>query len=209
MIEQGSLDWKLQRLGKVTASRMADLMARTKTGWSTSRANYMAELLVERLTGVPTESYTSAAMQWGTDNEALARASYEFLRDATVEACGFIDHPTIPMCGASPDGLVGSDGLVEIKCPLTATHVETLQGASVPGKYISQIQWQLACTGRQWCDWVSFDPRMPATMQVFVERIRRDPEKIAELERNVSGFLAELDGKVKALTERYGMAEAA
>lgn len=203
MIEQGTDEWRLQRLGKVTASRIADLTARTKTGWGASRANYMAELLVERLTGVPTIGYTNAAMQWGTEQEPAARDAYEFMRDCTVDAAGFFDHPSIAMSGASPDGLIGSDGLVEIKCPQTATHIETLQGGSVPGKYIAQMQWQMACTGRHWCDWVSFDPRMPATMRLFVQRINRDDKAIADIERQVVEFLSELDAKVADLTAKY------
>lgn len=209
MIEQGTDEWKHQRLGKVTASRIADVTAKTKTGWGASRANYMADLLVERLTGIPSDYYVNDAMRWGTEQEPLARSAYEFLRDCTVDAAGFIDHPAVAMSGASPDGLIGADGLVEIKCPQTATHIETLQGSSIPGKYIGQIQWQLACTGRQWCDWVSFDPRMPAAMQLFVQRIERDDKLIADLEKNVSDFLAELDAKIEALTERYEQKEAA
>lgn len=209
MIEQGTHEWKMQRLGKVTASRMADLIAKTKTGWGASRANYMAELLVERLTGMPTEGYTNAAMQWGNEQEPAARSTYEFMRDCAVELAGFTDHPKIAMSGASPDGLIGGDGLIEIKCPQPATHIETLQGAAVPSKYIAQIQWQLACTGRAWCDWVSFDPRMPANMQLFVQRIERDDKHIAELEAHVSVFLAELDSKVADLTAKYGRKEAA
>lgn len=209
MIEQGTDEWRQQRLGKVTASRISDLTAKTKTGWSTSRANYMAELLCERLTGVPAESYRSPAMQWGTDQEPNARAAYEFLHDCTVDPVGFVEHPRIPMTGASPDGLIGSDGLIEIKCPNTATHIETLSGGAVPGAYIAQIQWQLACTDRQWCDWVSFDPRMPAAMQLFVQRIERDPKAVADIEKAVTDFLAELDGKIGKLNERYGSQEAA
>lgn len=209
MIEQGTDAWKQIRLGKVTASRMADLTAKTKTGWGASRANYMAELLIERLTGTPTESYVSPAMQWGMDHELDARVAYEFMRDCTVEPGGYFDHPRIPMAGASPDGLIGPAGLVEIKCPQSATHIETLTGAAVPGKYIAQIQWQLACTGRLWCDWVSFDPRMPAAMQLFVQRIERDNKAIDALETAVVEFLSELDGKVTTLTNRYLIAEVA
>lgn len=123
IIAQGSAEWHQQRLGKVTASRISDMLARTKTGWGAGRANYLSELVIERLTGQPTESYKSAAMQWGTDQEPDARAAYEFRNDATIEQTGFVDHPVIPMSGASPDGFVGTDGLVEIKCPLTATHI--------------------------------------------------------------------------------------
>lgn len=209
MIEQGTDEWKQQRLGKVTASRIADVTAKIKSGWGASRANYMAELLVERLTGIAPDMFINDAMRWGTEQEPTARAAYEFMRDCTVDQVGFVDHPVIPMTGASPDGLIGSDGLVEIKCPMTSTHIETLLGASVPGKYISQIQWQLACTGRAWCDWVSFDPRMPANMQLFVQRIDRDDKQIAELEGHVRTFLAELDAKVADLTAKYGRKEAA
>lgn len=209
MIEQGTDAWFAARLGKVTASRVADLTARTKTGWGASRANYMAELLIERLTGAKAESYVSPAMQWGLDHEAEARAAYEFMRDCTVDPGSYFDHPRIPMAGASPDGLIGAEGLVEIKCPNSATHIETLQGASVPSKYFAQIQWQLACTGRAWCDWVSFDPRMPASMRLFVERIDRDAVAIAAFEKYVTEFLAELDGKLTALTSRYMQKEAA
>lgn len=203
MIIQGSDEWRAQRLGKVTASRIADLTAKTKTGWGAGRANYMAELLVERLTGEPTIGFTNAAMQWGTEQEPEARAAYQFMRDCTVEECGFFDHPRITMAGASPDGLIGADGLVEIKCPNTATHIETLQGAAIPSKYIRQVQWQMACTGRAWCDWVSFDPRMPASMRLFVQRVERDAVFIGTLEKQVSEFLAELDAKVADLTARY------
>jgi putative phage-type endonuclease len=202
MIEQGA--WKQERLGKVTASRIADMMARTKTGYGASRTNYQAELLVERLTGIPTEGFTSAAMQWGTETEPLARAAYEFLRDAEVQLVGFVPHPTIAMSGASPDGMIGEDGLVEIKCPNSATHLDTLLGGSIPSKYVSQMQWQMACTGREWCDWVSFDPRMPAHMQLFVRRLPRDFDMIAAIEKEVVAFLRELDDKIAALNKLYG-----
>lgn len=203
MIEQYSPEWHQQRLGKATASRVSDVIAKTKTGWGASRANYMAELLVERLTGVATEGYTNAAMQHGIDTEPQARATYEFMTDNAVELVSFVDHPVIAMSGASPDGLIGTDGLVEIKCPLSSTHIETLLGAAIPGKYIAQMQWQLACTGREWCDWVSFDPRLPASMRLHVQRVMRDNEMIADLEKNVRAFLTELDAKEAALRDRY------
>jgi putative phage-type endonuclease len=206
MIEQGSIEWHAQRCGKVTASRVADLIAKTKTGWGASRANYMAELVAERLTGVPAVGFVNAAMQWGTDTEPQARAAYEFFTDRTVELAGFVDHPHIPYTGASPDGYVGADGLIEIKCPSTATHIETLLYGDfgVAQKYVTQMQWQMACTGRKWCDFVSFDPRMPGNMQMFLRRIERDDKQIADLEHEVSVFLTELMAKVNALTERYG-----
>lgn len=209
MIPHGTDEWYAARLGKVTASRIADMLARTKSGWGASRANYMAELLIERLTGLPTDSYVSPAMQWGTDHEIDARTAYEFMRDCTVDPGGYLDHPRITMAGASPDGLIGADGMVEIKCPNSATHIETLQGASVPGKYINQIQWQLACTDRLWCDWVSFDPRMPAAMRLFVKRVERDEEAIKLLEKQVVDFLYELEAKVTDLVGRYMQREAA
>lgn len=202
MIAQGSPEWFAQRLGRVTASRVADVVARTKSGYSASRANYRAQLIVERLTGVAPESYTNAAMQWGIDNEAYARSAYEFYQDATVEDAPFVEHPTIPMCGASPDGLVGPDGLVEIKCPISATHIDTLRGQSVPGAYVTQMLWQMACTGRAWCDFVSFDPRMPEDLRLFVRRVPRDDARIAELEQEVRVFLTETDAIIAELTTR-------
>lgn len=202
-IIQGSAEWFAIRCGKVTASRVADVVARTKTGWGASRTNYMAELVAERLTGAAVEGYTSPAMQWGTDTEAEARRAYEFYRDVDVVAAGFILHPHVEHSGASPDGLVEPGGLVEIKCPNTATHIDTLLSAAVPGKYATQMQWQMACTGRQWCDFVSFDPRMPEAMRLFVRRMRRDNEAIAELEKLVTAFLEELDAKVAALRTAY------
>lgn len=206
MIEQGSIEWHAQRCGKVTASRVADLIAKTKTGWGASRGNYMAELVAERLTGVPAVGFTNAAMQWGTDTEPQARAAYEFFTDATVDLAPFVDHPTVPYSGASPDGYVGADGLIEIKCPNTATHIETLLygDMGVATKYVTQMQWQMACTGRQWCDFVSFDPRMPGNMQMFLRRIPRDDTEIGRLETEVKAFLGELAAKVDALTARYG-----
>lgn len=208
-IIQGSPQWHALRLGKVTASRIADVIAKTKTGWGASRANYMAQLIAERLTGVPAESYTNAAMQWGVDNEASARAAYEFYGDCTVQLVGFIQHPTIAMSGASPDGLVGADGIVEIKAPNTSTHIDTLLGQDVPGKYIAQMQWQMACTGAQWCDFVSFDPRMPETMRLFVKRVPRDESMIANLEKEVIAFLSELESVLQDLRRAYEKAEAA
>lgn len=201
--EQGTDEWLRARAGKVTASRVADVVAKTRSGWGASRKNYAAELIAERLTGNPSESYTNAAMQWGLDTEPQARAAYEFYRDATVEPVGLVDHPSIPMTAASPDGLVGNDGLIEIKCPNTATHLDTLLTEKIPEKYVTQMQWQMACTGRAWCDFVSFDPRMPENMNLFVARVERDDKRIAELEEAVSEFLAEIDQAVSDLTTKY------
>lgn len=205
-IVQGSEAWFAARCGKVTASRVADVIAKTKTGWGASRANYAAELIAERLTGVTAPSFTNAAMQWGNDTEPKARDAYSFRHDADVVEIGFVDHPLIAMTGASPDGLIGDDGLLEIKCPNSATHLDTLLGETVPGKYVTQMMWQMACTGRAWCDFASFDPRLPASMSLFVRRVARDEDLIAELEREVSAFIAEIDDKIARLNDRYARA---
>ena len=200
---QGSEEWHEARLGKVTASRIADMMARTKTGWGAGRANYMAELLCERLTGSAEDRFTNAAMAWGTETEPQARAAYEFITGRAVEEVGFVDHPSIAMAGASPDGLVGDDGLIEIKCPNTATHIETLLTETIPSKYRMQMLWQMACTGRAWCDFASFDPRLPGDMQLFIARVTPEPGEIDALESGVREFLAELDAKISALRSKY------
>jgi len=205
MIEQGSAGWFEARRGKVTASRVADVIAKTKSGYSASRANYAAQLIAERLTGTVAESFTNAAMQWGTDNEPDARLAYEFRHDVEVEQVAFIDHPTIAMSGASPDGLVGSVGLVEIKCPNTATHLETLQSETIPLKYETQMLWQMACTGAEWCDFASFDPRLPENLRLWVKRFERDAARIAEIEAEVTAFLSEIDATVAELTRKYGL----
>ena len=202
-MEQRSPEWYAARLGKVTASRVADLMAKTKAGYSASRANYMAELICERLTGEAQEYFQNAAMQWGTDMEPQARDAYEFLRSVAVEETGFALHPRIVGFGASPDGLVGLDGLLEIKCPNTATHIETLLGEAVPSKYNAQMQAQMACTGRAWCDFVSFDPRLPDDMQIWIKRVPRDGEFISQMETEIAVFLSELEQKLDGLRARY------
>jgi putative phage-type endonuclease len=201
MIEQGTNEWFAARIGKVTASRVADVLAKTKTGYSTTRDNYMAQLVCERLTGQKGDSFTNAAMQHGTDTEPLARAAYEALHDVLVDEVGFIPHPSIIMAGASPDGLVSDDGLLEIKCPNTATHIETLLSQTVPGKYNTQMQFQMACTNRSWCDFVSFDNRLPPELQLFVRRVPRDNMYIKLMEDEIVKFLNELDLKIAQLME--------
>lgn len=208
-IIQGSDEWKALRLGKVTASRVADVVARTKTGYGASRANYMAQLIAERLTGTVAEAYTNAAMIHGTETEPEARAAYEFYQGVTVEQVAFVPHPKNDQAGASPDGLVGADGLVEIKCPNTATHLETLLGQAVPAKYETQMQFQMACTGRKWCDFVSYDPRMPENMRLFIKRLPRDDKRIAELESEIAAFLLEMAVKLSELNSLYGEKAAA
>lgn len=198
-MEQKTEEWFAQRLGKVTASRVADVMAKTKTGYSASRENYMAQLVVERLTQTKAESFTNAAMQWGTDQEPFARAAYEAAQGVMVEEVGFMSHPTIEMAGASPDGLVGDDGMVEIKCPNSAGMIEALLTQKVPAKYFAQMQLQMACAGRQWCDYVVFDPRMPAKAQLFVKRVPRDNDFIKEMETEIVKFLSEVNAQVQQL----------
>lgn len=209
-MQQGSQEWIDARLGRVTASRISDVCAKTRAGaWGASRANYMAELVAERLTKRAAERFISDAMRHGTEYEPDARAAYEFYRSVTVEEIGFVPHPRMAEAGASPDGLVGADGLVEIKCPNTASHLETLLGAAIPEKYLFQMQWQLACTGRQWCDFASYDPRLPESMQLHIARVERDDALIRTLEMNVADFLAELGQTVGRLRERYDLADAA
>ena len=200
-IEQGTPEWFAQRCGKATASRISDIVAKTKTGYSASRANYMAQLVVERMTQTIADSYSNVAMEWGTENEPFARAAYEVKTGNTVDQVGAIDHPRIAMSAASPDGLIGDDGCLEIKCPHTSTHIATLLGEEPVKKYYDQMQWQMACTDRKWCDFVSFDPRMPSHLQLFVKRIERNDSYIAELESEVVQFLSEVDDKVKKLNE--------
>ena len=203
-MEQRTDEWFNARLGKVTASRVTDVVARTKTGYAASRENYMAQLIVERMTGQAEKSFTNAAMHWGTDTEPLARAAYEAERQVMVDEEGFVEHPEIANAGASPDGLVGSDGLVEIKCPNTATHIDTLLNQTVAKKYLDQMMWQMICTGREWCDFVSYDPRMPEHLQLFIKRIPFDAAYANTLNSEVSKFLAEVDAAVEKLNNLKG-----
>ena len=198
-MDQRTDEWFAARLGKVTASRVADVIAKTKTGPSASRENYATQLVLERLTNKQAESYTNLAMQWGTETEPMARQAYELKRGLFVNETGFVDHPTIEMCGASPDGLVGADGLIEIKCPNSATHMETILTQKVPAKYIPQMMWQMSCTGRNWCDFVSFDPRFPENLQIFIERVTYDPTYVRMLELEITQFLDEVTKKVEIL----------
>ena len=200
-MEQGTTEWFAARCGKVTASRVADIIAKTKTGPSASRENYLAQIVCERMTGKPAESYSNAAMAWGTEQEPFARAAYESAKDVLVEEVGFVPHPNISEAGASPDGLVGLFGLVEIKCPNTATHIQTLLDQKVPEKYITQMMWQMACTQRQWCDFVSFDPRMAEGLQLFIKRVELDPVYIANLEKEILNFLFDVEHKITQLNK--------
>lgn len=203
-MEQGSPEWLAIRCGSVTASRVADVCAKLKNGEAATRRNYRAQLVAERLTGQPAESFSNAAMQRGTDLEPIARGAYESRVGVFVDQVGYVQHPWIAFSGASPDGLIAPQGLVEIKCPNTANHIDTLLSNEAPAQYITQMQWQMACTGALWCDFVSFDPRMPEDLQLFVKRVHRDNDLIAEYEKEVVKFLAEVDetlAKLQALRE--------
>lgn len=207
--EQGTESWFSDRLGKVTASRLADVLAKTKTGYSASGTNYITQLVLERITNTRAESYSNAAMAWGTEQEPFARAAYEAHTGQMVEEVGFIPHPDIEAAGASPDGLVGDDGMVEIKCPASSTILEvwlthSQGGNPVDAEYYAQMQWQMRCANRLWCDYVVFDPRMPAKAQLFVFRVERNPDWLKIAEDEVLKFLAEVDAKVVALKSIIG-----
>lgn len=199
-MDQRTAEWFAARCGCVTASRYADVLAKTRSGEAASRRNYRAQLVCERLTGVPADTYTNTAMQWGTEQEPHAKAAYEARTGELIEEVGFLHHPEI-MAGASPDGLVGANGLIETKCPNTATHIETLlKGMSADHQ--PQIQGQLWITGRDWCDFVSYDPRMPEHLRLYIQRIERNDEFIANLEAEIRRFIAEVDEMVEQLTRK-------
>lgn len=196
---QGTDEWRLARCGSVGASSIHEMVARTKSGYGASRANLMARLIAERLTGIPQETYTNAAMQWGVEHEAEARAAYSFYADVDVVEVGLIRHPTIAGTHCSPDGLISDDGGLELKAPNTSTHINTLLSKSFDEKYILQCHWSMACTGRKWWDLGSYDPRLPEPLRLYVQRVPRDEARIAELEAETVKFLAELDAKLAAL----------
>jgi len=198
-IEQRSEEWFKARLGKVTASAVADVLAKTKTGVSASRGNYLIKLAIQRVTGQIEESYTNEAMQWGIDNEDQARVAYEVASGNFVDQIGFVDHEIIDWFGCSPDGLVDNDGQVEIKCPNSATHWEYFKSKEVPKKYFIQMQAQMSCTGRKWCDFVSFDPRMPERSQLLIIRIPRDNTFIDLMESEIKEFLNEVEIEVQLM----------
>lgn len=203
-VQQGTSEWHHLRLGKVTASRVADILAKTKTGPSASRGNYLIELALQRVTKTIEESYTNAAMEWGTQTEPQARVAYEVATNNFVDQVAFIDHPTIAGFGCSPDGLVGNDGLIEIKCPNSATHWGYIKANKPPEKYFIQMQAQMAVTGAKWCDFVSFDPRMPERSQLLVVNVPRDPEFIVFMEAEIKQFLSEVEVEVNLMEKRNG-----
>lgn len=198
-MQQGTDEWKRARFGSVGASMIADVMAKGKTGEAATRKNLRAKLVAERMTGQSEDGFTSAAIQRGNDLEPIARAAYEIKSGNFVDQVGWIRHPDIAYTGCSPDGLVGDDGLVEIKCPNTATHIEYLKTRKPPREYLLQMQWQMEVTGRKWCDWVSFDDRMPEKLQLMIVRVNRDDEFLAEIRAEVSKFLDEVAQDIKEL----------
>jgi putative phage-type endonuclease len=199
MIEQGTPEWMAMRLGKVTASRITDVLAKVKTGEAVTREDYRTELVVQRLTNQPSEPFTNAAMEWGTEQEPMARIAYEAQANVFVEQVSFVEHPTIEWFGCSPDGLVGEEGLIEIKCPSSKNHIKYLLGGKPPAKYVPQMQCQMAVTGRKWCDFVSYDPRLPEDLQLFVVRLERDVSFIMSMEEEVDKFLKEVNVMVNKL----------
>lgn len=199
---QGSAEWLAARAGKVTASRIADVMAKIKSGEAAARRDYRAQIVAEILTGQPQAStFTNAEMMWGTEQEPFARSAYEVHKSVMVDQVGLVLHPTIDRAAASPDGLV-QDGLLEIKCPKTATHLSYLLAGEVPEQYAPQMLWQMACTGGKWCDFASFDPRLPDDLQLFVCRLERDDKRIQAMEAEVKVFLSEVDAILERLKDR-------
>ena len=193
---QGTDAWLAERAGRVTASAISNcMMAKTTAGYQ----NYLAQLVCERLTGRPTDTFKSAAMEHGNETEPQARAFYELESGNTVLECGFIPHPTFENSGASPDGLVGELGLVEIKCPQPAKHIKNLMGGNIDKGYALQMQWQMVCTGREWCDFVSFNPDFPDHLKISIRRVEKDAEVCADLTAAVTQFLAAVDAQLRAL----------
>jgi len=204
-MEQRSAEWFSARLGKVTASKIDDIVIKTKSGESQYTKKYKMQLVTERLTNKVVPVFMNSAMAHGVEYEDEARIEYanfnKLLLDKDVREVGFIDHPKINMSGASPDGLVGDKGLIEIKCPQPMTHTETLETGVIARKYIHQMQWQMACTGKEWCDFVSYHPDFPETYKLFIKRVARDNDLISHLEASVENFLKEVDDKLKTIKE--------
>lgn len=202
-MDQGTQEWHDARVYRVTASRMNEVMGRLKNGQETAkRASYRVELLSQRLTGQVADHYVSKAMEHGTETEPFARTAYELATEQMVDRVGFVVHPAIADAGASPDGVL-EDGILEIKCPETKTHIDWACAGVIPDEHRDQMQWQMACTGAAWCDFVSFDDRLPKRYQLFIVRLPRDDGRIAELEDGVRLFLKEVDAAIAALEARF------
>ncbi len=206
-VVQGTAEWRAARAGMVTASCLSDVLAKGKgSAESVTRSNYRAQIIAERLSGLPCEDgFQSAAMARGNEQEPLARAAYEGYRDVLVDQVGLVLHPTIEYAAGSPDGLVGTDGGVEIKCPNTDTHIDYIIRGEVPSKYVPQMQWLMACAGRQWWDFASFDSRLPPEFSLFVMRLQRDDEFIAMAEEAVRKFNDEVDEYIETLQRKVAI----
>lgn len=196
---QGTPEWHALRLGKITASRIADLMAKPKVPGEGMRANYLWQLVCERMTGVPMKTYQSKTMEEAHEWEPLARAAYAFHNDSPVKEVAFVDHPSIAMCGCSPDGLVGKDGGVEFKCPELTAHGRMLLSRSIPTNHVKQIQWNMACTDRAWWDYVSFNADFPEAKRIVTIRVLRDNGMIGEIGNAVIAFEQEITNTILAL----------
>jgi putative phage-type endonuclease len=200
---QGSEAWFKSRLGSVTASRMSDVLAKGKAGEAVTRQKYRMQIIAERVSGQVADSFNNAAMQWGTDHEPLARIRYEADTGYFVDEVGFCNHPTIKWLGASPDGIIsGVNALIEIKCPNTQTHLGYRLDNKPPAVYVNQMQCQMWVTDATYCDFVSYDPRVPEHLQLFVSRLRRDNDLIAKMETEVVKFLGEVDDAIKQLEKK-------
>lgn len=201
-IEQHSAAWYDARLGHVTASRVAEVISSKKNGEPRkAREDYKMELLIETLTGRPAEHYVSPAMDWGIETEKLAREEYKMAKGVEIDRIGYVLHPRIKRSGASPDGLIGEHTLVEFKCPTTQTHMLYVIHDVVPDEYMPQMMWQMACTGRAYCDFVSYDPRVPDDFSLFIKRVARDDSYIAQMERKVEEFIIELNDMCQRLMD--------
>ena len=200
---QGSPEWLASRAGRVTASRINDVMAKIKTGEAAARRDYKFEIVTEILTDAPTPSiFQNDAMKWGNEQEPFARAAYEVYAGVLVDQVGLVLHPTIERGAASPDGLVNTLSLVEIKCPKTSTHIAYMMDGGVPKQYQNQMLWQMCCCERKSCDFVSFDPRLPEDLQLFVAPFSIDTNRVEEIENEVRQFLMEVDEIVNRLRNR-------
>jgi putative phage-type endonuclease len=204
LAEQGTDAWKIEKLGHVSAGSVSDILAKGRGGESKMRDAYKWRIITERLTGLVQDSFSNDAMAWGVETEAEARMTYEMIYGVTVDQTGFVKHPTLQWVGASPDGMINGDGLIEIKCPHTKTHLQTIKSGEAPKVYYSQMQMQMWTMNRQWCDFVSYDPRLPHNLQFFCKRVERDKEFIADMEKEVLQFLAEVESELEALKKKEG-----
>ena len=201
-MEQRTDEWHKARYGWATASRLADLMAKTKSGSSATREKYLTQVVIERITNQPYNSgFTTAAMQRGIDLEPKAICAYEIITGNTVDPVGFIRHPSIDYAGASPDGMIGDDGLIEVKCPESHTHIATIETGKIDRRYMLQMQFQMACAQRQWCDFVSFDDRMPGNLSIKIIRVEKDQKMIDLIESEVISFLDDANKRIAKLME--------